>query len=106
MVANDERSTELMFRSYRSTARVARNAVSVEAVRIEREGNSFEAIGHLVKGSRGKEALDSGDIEGGIWSAGMIQGLITDVPSVKVLIDRIMSDAKAIVRQRLNGALA
>ena len=44
IVANDERATELLFRSYRNTARVARNTVAVEAVRIEREGNPFEAI--------------------------------------------------------------
>ncbi len=39
IVANDERATELLFRSYRNTARVAKNSIAVEAVRIEREGN-------------------------------------------------------------------
>ena len=38
IVANDERATELLFRSYRNTARVAKNSIAVEAVRIEREG--------------------------------------------------------------------
>jgi NAD(P)H-dependent flavin oxidoreductase YrpB (nitropropane dioxygenase family) len=101
IVANDERATELMFRSYRNTARVAKNSVSVEAVRIEREGNSFEAIAHLVKGSRGKEGLVNGDPEHGIWSAGMVQGLIHDVPTVKELIDRIMAEAQGIITKRL-----
>jgi nitronate monooxygenase len=105
IVANDERATELMFRSYRNTARVAKNSVSMEAVRIEREGQPFEAISHLVKGSRGKEGLDNGDPEHGIWSAGMVQGLIHDVPSVKELVDRIMDEARGIVRQRLEAAL-
>ena len=101
MVANDERATELMFRSYRNTARVAKNSVSTEAVRIEREGNPFEAIAHLVKGTRGKEGLDNGDPEHGVWSAGMVQGLIHDVPCVKDLIDRIMAEAEAIIETRL-----
>ena len=101
MVANDERATELMFRSYRNTARVAKNSVSMEAVRIEREGNPFEAIAHLVKGTRGHEGLQNGDPEHGIWSAGMVQGLIHDVPSVKELIDRIMAEAEAIIDTRL-----
>tara|TARA_R110000824_G_scaffold48129_3_gene136079 strand:- start:1219 stop:2208 length:990 start_codon:yes stop_codon:yes gene_type:complete len=105
MVANDERSTELMFRSYRNTARVAKNSVSTEAVRIEREGNPFEAIAHLVKGTRGKEGLDNGDPEHGIWSAGMVQGLIGDVPSVRELVDRIVSDAEAIIDERLGRAV-
>ena len=106
IVANDERATELMFRSYRNTARVARNSVSVEAVRIEREGNPFEAIAHLVKGTRGREGLENGDPEHGIWSAGMVQGLIHDIPSVKELIDRIVAEADQIVRQRLWNATA
>ncbi len=106
IVANDERATELMFRSYRNTARVAKNSVSVEAVRIEREGNPFEAISHLVKGTRGYEGLQNGDPEHGIWSAGMVQGLIHDVPSVAELIDRIMADAEDIIEQRLGRAVA
>ncbi len=106
IVANDERATELMFRSYRNTARVARNSVSVEAVRIEREGQPFEAIAHLVKGSRGKEGLDNGDPEHGIWSAGMVQGLIHDVPSVRTLIERIIAEADEIVSRLQRYATA
>jgi NAD(P)H-dependent flavin oxidoreductase YrpB (nitropropane dioxygenase family) len=101
IVANDERATELMFRSYRNTARVAKNTVSVEAVRIEREGKPFEEIAHLVKGTRGKEGLVNGDPEHGIWSAGMVQGLIHDVPTVQQLIDRIMDQAEDLITRRL-----
>ena len=102
IVANDERATELLFRSYRNTARVAKNRIAVEAVKIEREGNPFEAISHLVKGTRGREGLISGDPEHGIWTAGMVQGLIHDVPTVKDMIDKIVADAEAIIDQRLN----
>lgn len=101
IVANDERATELLFRSYRNTARVAKNAVAMEAVRIERDGNPFEAIAHLVKGARGREGLISGDPEHGIWTAGMVQGLIHDVPSVKDLVERIVADAEALIAGRL-----
>jgi nitronate monooxygenase len=105
MVANDERATELLFRSYRNTARVAKNSVAVEAVRIEREGNPFEAIRHLVKGARGREGLELGDPEHGIWTAGMVQGLIHDVPTCRELIDRIMAEAEQIIATRLAGFL-
>jgi nitronate monooxygenase len=101
IVANDERATELLFRSYRNTARVAKNAVAMEAVRIEREGHPFEAIAHLVKGARGREGLVSGDPEHGVWTAGMVQGLIHDVPTVKDLVDRIVADAEALIAGRL-----
>jgi len=103
IVANDERATELLFRSYRNTARVAKNSVAIEAVRIEREGNPFQAIAHLVRGARGREGLEMGDPEHGIWTAGMVQGLIHDVPTVATLVSRIMDDAETIIATRLAG---
>jgi nitronate monooxygenase len=45
--------------------------------------------------------MKDGDTDGGIWSAGMVQGLINDIPSVAELIDQIMSDAEAIIDARL-----
>ena len=106
MVANDERATDLIFRSYRNTARVAKNAISQQVVAAEREGKPFAAVADLVKGVRGREGLQTGDTEHGVWSAGMVQGLIDDVPTVKQLIDRIMADADAIIAERLAGMRA
>ena len=86
-----------------NTARVARNAVSQEVVTIERRGNArIEDVAHLVSGQRGKVVLEAGDMDHGIWSAGMVQGLIHDIPTVKELIERIVRDAEAIIRQRLD----
>lgn len=103
MVANDERATDLVYRSYRNTARVARNGISQQVLQREREGAPFADIAHLVKGVRGREGLESGDTEHGVWSAGMVQGLIDDIPSVAELIARIVGDAEAIIAERLNG---
>ena len=52
------------------------------------------------------EALDKGDIDAGIWSAGQTQGLIHDIPSCAELVSRIMKEAEAIIRGRLDKALA
>jgi NAD(P)H-dependent flavin oxidoreductase YrpB (nitropropane dioxygenase family) len=103
MVANDERATDLIFRSMRNTARVAKNAVSQKVIEMERAGASFDEVRDLVKGTRGREGLERGDTDFGLWSAGMVQGLIHDVPSVRELIDRIMADAEAIIGERLAG---
>jgi len=105
MVANDERATELIFRSYRNTARVARNRIAEQVVAIEREGRPFEDVAALVKGARGREGLESGDTDHGIWTAGMVQGLIHDVPSVRELVERIVEDAEAIIARRLAAML-
>ena len=106
MVATDERGTDLIFRTFRNTARVARNEVSQAVVAAEAEGKDFTAVADLVKGVRGREGLQSGDTIRGIWSAGMIQGLIHDIPTCEVLINRIVADAESIIRQRLAGMLA
>ncbi|MEZ6000818.1 NAD(P)H-dependent flavin oxidoreductase [Hyphomonas sp.] len=104
MVENDERATNLIFRTLHNTARVMKNAVSDEVVAIERKGGAkFEDVQHLVAGVRGRKAMDEGDTDGGIWSAGMIQGLIHDIPSVEELIDRIVADAEKIIRGRLES---
>ena len=103
MVANDERATDIIFRTYRNSARVARNAVSQEVLRLEAEGRPFEDVAHLVKGARGREGLMSGDLDHGVWTAGTVQGLIHDVPTVKDLVERIVSDAEAVIRRRLSG---
>ena len=41
MVANDERATDLIFRTYRNTARVAKNVISQAVVAAESEGKPF-----------------------------------------------------------------
>jgi NAD(P)H-dependent flavin oxidoreductase YrpB (nitropropane dioxygenase family) len=46
-----------------------------------------------------------GEMDAGAWSCGMVVGLIHDIPTVKELIDRIMTEAEQIIRQRLTGFL-
>jgi len=107
IVANDERGTNLIFRTMHNTARVAKNAVSDEVVGIERRGNAkFDDVKELVAGTRGARVYDTGDVDAGIWSAGQTQGLIHDIPTCKELMDRIISEAEKIIRERLDRAVA
>jgi nitronate monooxygenase len=107
IVANDERGTNLIFRTLHNTARVAKNAISDEVVAIERRGNAkFEDVKELVAGVRGATVLDQGEIDAGIWSAGQTQGLIHDIPTCAELVSRIVKEAEAIIRNRLDKAVA
>ncbi len=106
IVANDERSTNLIFRTLHNTARVAKNAVSDEVVAIEKRGATFEDVKSLVAGQRGRRAIETGDVDGGVWSAGMIQGLIHDIPSCEELVTRIVREAEEIIRTKLGHLLA
>jgi NADH:quinone reductase (non-electrogenic) len=103
IVALDERQTVLIYRTMKNTARVARNAISEKVVAMEREGAKFEDIRHLVTGVRGREGLEKGDLNHGIWTSGLVQGLIRDIPTVKELVNRIVGEAETIISERLKG---
>jgi NADH:quinone reductase (non-electrogenic) len=101
MVANDERSTNVIFRPFRNTARVVKNSVSDEVLRIQADGGEFEDVRELVAGRRGAKVYETGDPEAGIWWAGQAQGLIHDVPTVAELVARIVAEARGLVASRL-----
>ncbi len=105
IVAASEVDTELIFRSLRNTARVARNSISQEVVEILSSGGKFEDVRDLVAGVRGRAVFDSGDPEAGIWTAGTVQGLIHDIPTVGELVERIVTEAEALIAGRLAGLL-
>jgi nitronate monooxygenase len=47
-----------------------------------------------------------GEMDAGAWSCGMVAGLIHDIPTVEELVARIMREAEAIIRKRLDGMMA
>jgi nitronate monooxygenase len=99
---NDERGSFLIFRHFKNTARVGKNAVSEEVVRrLAQPGAVFEDVRELVAGAAGKELLRTGDLSKGVFWAGMVQGLIHDIPTCEELIGRIVRDAEEIIRGRL-----
>jgi nitronate monooxygenase len=105
IVEASELDTRLIFRSLRNTARVADNAVSREVVEILARGGAFSDVAALVAGARGRRVYTEGDPEAGVWSVGMVQGLIHDVPTCAELVGRMVSEAAGIVRDRLANAL-
>jgi nitronate monooxygenase len=108
MIEATELDTQLIYRSFRNTARVFKNSVAEKVAEIEsRPGETkFEDIQSLVQGVKGRELFDGGDLDKGIWSAGMIVGLIDDNPSCKELVERIVAQAEDILSNRLGGMLS
>jgi NADH:quinone reductase (non-electrogenic) len=104
LVAASERDTQLIFRTLKNTARVFRNRVSREVVAIENRagGCQFADIRPLVAGARGRQALEAGDPDSGIVSAGLVIGLIEDIPTCQVLLQRMVREC----RERLSLTLS
>ncbi len=104
LVNASERDTALIFRTLRNTARVFKNQIAEEVRTIEARGDAtIDDIKHLVAGERGRVALKSGETNGGVWSAGMVAGLIHDVPTCRELVTRIMTEAETLIDLRLTA---
>jgi len=89
----------------RNTERVLNNPGVEKIVAIEKKKGAnlkIDDIFEHVAGVYPKVMLD-GDVDSGAWSCGLVVGLIKDIPSVKELIDRIMSQADEIIHKRLAG---
>jgi nitronate monooxygenase len=100
LVRATERDTRLIFRTLRNTARVFKNAISEEVINMERRagGTQFEEIRHLVSGVRGRAALETGEVDEGVITAGTVIGLIDDIPSCAELIERIVAECRERLR--------
>ena len=103
IVESDERQTTLILRTLRHTGRIYRNSVAEKVLEVEaRPGETdFADLLPLVSGERSRKVINDGNLEEGIWWAGMVMGLIHDIPTVKELVERIVSEAEQIIKTRL-----
>lgn len=106
IVAQSELDTQLIFRTLHNTARVAKNEVSQKVVEIERAGGTFDDIRELVSGARGRKVYEDGDPDAGVWSVGLCQGLIHDIPTCGELIERMVCEAEELINERLAKVVA
>ena len=111
LVAASELDTRLIMRPLRNTERVLSNAAVEEVLQIERErleaGEALQIddVRHLVAGARNRKVLQEGEMDAGVWSCGMVAGLIHDIPTCQELLDTIMAEAEALISERLSGLL-
>jgi NADH:quinone reductase (non-electrogenic) len=107
IVAATELDTRLVMRGLRNTERVLTNKGVEKLIEIEREKGGTIQISDILEQVAGvyPKVMVNGEMDAGAWSCGMVVGLIRDIPTVKELIDRIMSEAEQIIQQRLAGFL-
>jgi len=96
-----EADTIMILRSLRNSERVARTEISQKILEMEQKGATLEQLLPFIIGERRRKVYQTGDITDSAMSVGQVVGLIHDVPSVKEIIDSIISEAQVIV-QRLN----
>lgn len=107
IVAATELDTRLVMRGLRNTERVLNNKGVEKLIEIEREKGGKIQINDIMEQVAGvyPKVMVNGEMDAGAWSCGMVVGLIRDIPTVKELIDRIMSEAEQLIQERLVGFL-
>jgi len=106
LVNHGERDTRLIMRTLRNTERALHNQTVDKVLDIERQGDTkIEDIAPFVSGLVGKEMLEDGDMEKGVLSAGQSMGLVRDIPTCRELLDRIMAQAEALIKEKFAQAI-
>ncbi|MGO0575510.1 NAD(P)H-dependent flavin oxidoreductase [Ornithinimicrobium panacihumi] len=106
IVTATELDTQLIMRQLRNTSRVASNDVSRRVAELLSGGAEFADVRDLVSGARGRTVYEQGDPNLGVWSVGLSQGIIHDIPPVLELVRRIVEEAVELVDVRLRTLLA
>lgn len=101
MCKSTERDTVLVTRSIGMTHRALKSKPVEELLKMEARGATLEEILPFIRGEKYKKVILDGELDAGINSIGEVIGLVNDVPTVKELIDRIISQAEAIISSRL-----
>jgi len=99
MLQLGEADTILIQKSIKNASRVVRTEHTEKILEMENKGATLEELLPMISGQRGRNAYDVGDVSGASISVGQVVGLIHDVPSVKEIIDGIISEAKLIIER-------
>lgn len=97
-----EVDTRLVMRSLKNTERVLNNAAVEKLLEKEAELGTklgFEDIVEQVAGVYPRVMIE-GKTNSGVWSCGMVAGLIDDIPTCDELIRRIVTEAESIIQHR------
>ena len=96
MLRSRETDTVVIQRSIRSALRALRNRVSDEVLEMEAKGATLEELLPLIGREGNKRLFLEGDLDDGIAACGQVVGLIDDIPTIKEVIDSIVSEVETV----------
>ncbi|WP_332647860.1 NAD(P)H-dependent flavin oxidoreductase [Lysinibacillus sp. 54212] len=96
LLSSTEADTTVIKRSIGAPARALRNDFTEGILAIERKTPTYEALKDYISGKANKRFIYDGEESQGFGWAGQVTGLISDVPTVAELIERMVVQAEAI----------
>jgi NAD(P)H-dependent flavin oxidoreductase YrpB (nitropropane dioxygenase family) len=100
-----ETDTMMLERSIKNAARVIKTDFARKVLAMEEKGATLEELFPMLDGQRAKRSYESGDTNDSILYCGQAVGLIDKIPTVKEIIDGIISQAREVM-EGLEGRLA
>ena len=101
-----ETDTLITQRSIRAPSRNLRNGPALKVQEMESRGATLEELLTVTSGQNSTRAYFDGELEAGLVECGQVVGLIHDIPTVKEVIDGIITGAREIIEKRLTGLVA
>lgn len=99
MISATPDDTVIIQKSIGSPMRVAKNAMSLRVVEMEREGANLQELLPYISGSRNPSVYSEGRLDDAVWSCGQAVGLVSDVPTCAELINRMIDEAESQLRR-------
>ncbi len=101
LLQTGETDTMMVERSIKNAARVIKTDFAQKVLAMEERGATLEELFPMLDGQRVKRVYESGDTNDSLIYCGQAVGLIGDIPTVKEIIDGIISEAR-LSMERLN----
>ncbi|MGG4169627.1 nitronate monooxygenase family protein [Rossellomorea vietnamensis] len=99
LIEGDESGTVVIKRSLGAPARAISNSWTNQILTAETSNPGYEGLKSYISGEANKRYIYDGEVDGGFAWAGQVMGLIEDIPSVKDLIERMVSQGETIRRK-------
>jgi len=103
LVEATELDTMLVMRSIGATHRVWANEAAKKIIELEKDQAGLPEILKIAAGEKAKLMYEGGDLKAGMISCGQAVGMAHDIPPVKELFDRIISEAASIAKHLAKG---
>jgi len=97
IIQANENDTIMIERSFRNARRVLKTPLSQWVLAKETEGASFEELKEAIGGEAYIQVMAQGLLDKGVLTMGQGSGNIHDIPTVQEVIDRIVSQANAVL---------
>lgn len=98
LVEHSEKDTLLIQRSINNTARVANNMAARLTLEMENRGTTLQELMQVISGKLSRAAYQDGNVDGGLFAAGVVTGVINDIKPVGQMMDEMVAEAEEVIR--------